>query len=145
MTRRELLAGFAGTAAPAAASEPIRLGLVVAIDRDPEAAIKKVRDLGLPTCFLYTDDPTPDRAARVRTALERHKVEATAVESLGPGENVWDFVRGPGTIGLVPRRNRQARIDALKRVSDWAKTLGIRFVQTHCGFIPEDPNDPLYG
>ncbi|MGA9584982.1 MAG: sugar phosphate isomerase/epimerase family protein, partial [Terracidiphilus sp.] len=34
--------------------------------------------------------------------------------------------------------------DALRQVSDFAKQLHIRQVQTHCGFIPEDPTDALY-
>jgi sugar phosphate isomerase/epimerase len=29
-------------------------------------------------------------------------------------------------------------------VSDFAKLVGIKQVQTHCGFIPEDPADPAY-
>lgn len=37
-----------------------------------------------------------------------------------------------------------ARVDALKTTSDFAKLLNIKQVQTHCGFIPEDPADPLY-
>jgi L-ribulose-5-phosphate 3-epimerase len=43
-----------------------------------------------------------------------------------------------------PPKTRAARIDALRQVSDFAKLLGIPQVQTHCGFIPEDPADPLY-
>lgn len=35
-------------------------------------------------------------------------------------------------------------MDALKRASDLAKLCGIKAVHTHCGFIPEDPNEPLY-
>jgi sugar phosphate isomerase/epimerase len=57
---------------------------------------------------------------------------------------VWDFKQGPSTIGLVPPQTRAARIDALRQVSDFAKQLGILQVQTHCGFIPENPDDPLY-
>ena len=53
-------------------------------------------------------------------------------------------LRGPSTIGLVPPATRAARIDALRQASDFAKLLGIAQVQTHCGFIPEDPADPLY-
>jgi sugar phosphate isomerase/epimerase len=53
-------------------------------------------------------------------------------------------MQGPTTIGLVPRATRAARIDALKQASDFAKLLGVHQVQTHCGFIPENPSDPLY-
>ena len=35
-------------------------------------------------------------------------------------------------------------MDALFGVSDFAHRLGIPQVQTHCGFLPEDPADPLY-
>jgi sugar phosphate isomerase/epimerase len=61
-----------------------------------------------------------------------------------PGPLEWNFLRGPSTIGLVPPKTRAARIDALRQVSDFAHQLGIGQVQTHCGFIPEDPADPLY-
>jgi sugar phosphate isomerase/epimerase len=44
----------------------------------------------------------------------------------------------------VPPTTRAARIDALRQASDFAKLLGIPQVQTHCGFIPEDPGNPLY-
>ncbi len=57
---------------------------------------------------------------------------------------VWNFLDGPSTIGLVPLATRVARIDALKQTSDFAKRLGIPRVQTHCGFLPENPKDPLY-
>src|SRR5713101_3204269 len=46
--------------APVAAAnegkKPLRLGLIIAIGRDPNAAIAKVRDLGLPTCQAYADE-----------------------------------------------------------------------------------------
>ena len=60
---------------------------------------------------------------------------------VGPQPLVWDFMQGPSTIGLVPRATRAARISALKQASDFAKLLGVRQVQTHCGFIPENPAD----
>ena len=71
-------------------------------------------------------------------------MKATTVEVVGPRPLVWDFMQGPSTIGLVPRATRAARMDALRQVSDFAKLLGVGQVQTHCGFIPEDPADPLY-
>ena len=45
---------------------------------------------------------------------------------------------------VLARATRAARIDALKQASDFAKLLGVHQVQTHCGFIPENPSDPLY-
>ena len=85
-----------------------------------------------------------DLAGRLRQALEKHQIEPTSLVVGGPGKEVWDFYGGPLTIGLVPRETRAARIAHIKKASDFAKQCGIEAVQTHCGFIPENPNDPLY-
>src|SRR5208337_5406482 len=45
---------------------------------------------------------------------------------------------------FVPRKYRAARIEFTKKVSDFANQLGIPAIQGHCGFIPENPNNPLY-
>jgi L-ribulose-5-phosphate 3-epimerase len=124
--------------------KPLRLGLIIAIGKDPSAAIAKVRDLGLPTCQAYADEFDSKDAASLRLALDQHKIEATSFVVGGPGREVWDFYEGPLTIGLVPRDTRAARIAHLKKASDFAKQCGIPAVQTHAGFIPENPNDPLY-
>lgn len=124
--------------------KPLRLGLIIAMGKDPSAAIAKVRDLGLPTCQAYVDEFDPKDAASLRLALDQQKIEATSFVVGGPGREVWDFYEGPLTIGLVPRDTRAARIAHLKKASDFAKQCGIPAVQTHCGFIPENPNDLLY-
>jgi len=134
--------------APAVASnegkKPLRLGLIIGIGKDPDAAMAKVRGLGLPTSQVFVDDFEMDLVGRLRQALEKHQIEATALVVGGPGKEVWNFYEGPLTIGLVPRETRAARIAHLKKASDFAKQCGITAVQTHCGFIPENPNDPLY-
>jgi len=135
-------------AAPVVASnqgkKPLRLGLIIAVGNDPGAAIAKIRDLGLPSCQVFVSDFDLKDAAPLRRALDQNKVEATSCVVGGPGREVWDFYSGPLTIGLVPRDTRAARIAHLKKASAFAKQCGIPAVQTHCGFIPENPNDPLY-
>ena len=124
--------------------KPLRLGLIIGIGRDPDAALAKVHDLGLPTCQVFVDDFGPEQVARLRLALEKFGIEATSVVVGGPGKEVWDFYQGPLTIGLVPPETRAARIMHIKKASDFARQCGIPAVQTHCGFIPENPNDQLY-
>ena len=124
--------------------KPLRLGLIIGIGKDPDAAIARVRDLGLPTCQVYVEEIETDLAGRLRQALNKYQIEATSLVVGGPGKEVWDFYQGPLTIGLVPRETRGARVAHLKKASDFAKQCGIEAVQTHCGFIPENPNDPLY-
>jgi L-ribulose-5-phosphate 3-epimerase len=128
--------------------KPMALGLLVSPFGSPEATIRRVHDLGFSNCFLsldgYINGFTPAVASQLRDLLTQYEVTATTVEVVGPPPLVWDFMQGPTTIGLVPPKTRAARIDALRQVSDFAKSLGISQVQTHCGFIPEDPADPLY-
>jgi sugar phosphate isomerase/epimerase len=124
--------------------KPLRLGLIIGIGKDPDAALAKISELGLPTSQIFVDEFEPEIAGRLRQALDKYKIEATSVVVGGPGKEVWDFYQGPLTIGLVPRPTRAARIAQIKKASDFAKQCGIPAVQTHCGFIPENPNDPVY-
>ena len=122
----------------------MRLGIILGSGDDPEAAIKKVHDFGFPTCQMAMKSLDDSMAERLRRAVDRYGVEVTSLVAGGPGPEVYDFYRGPLTIGLVPREYREARIAAAKRTSDFARRCGIQGVQRHCGFIPENPNDPLY-
>ena len=130
------------------ALKPMELGLLIVPFGAPEEHIRRVRELGFSNCFFsldgYIDGFTPAVVSQFRTLLAQNQLTATTVEVVGPGTREWNFTRGPATIGLVPPATRAARIDALRQVSDFAAQLGIPQVQTHCGFIPEDPSDPLY-
>jgi sugar phosphate isomerase/epimerase len=110
----------------------------------PDAAIAKVHSFGFKECQVHVGMSPPTLVEPLRAALDKYQVKATAVMTLGEGKFVWDFYHGPNTIGIVPPETRVARIDALKRASDLGKKLGIEAVHTHCGFIPENPNEPLY-
>ena len=133
---------------PSPMLKPMELGLLIAPFGAPEEHIRRVRELGFSNCFLSLDGYigafTPDLGRQFGDLLAKYRLTATAVEVVGPGSLEWNFTRGPATIGLVPPETRAARIDALCQVSDFAKQLGIPQVQTHCGFIPENPADPLY-
>jgi sugar phosphate isomerase/epimerase len=159
MNRREFLGAASATVfaqrlpaaqagAPNRPLQPMALGLLISPFGAPEERLKRVHDLGFSNCFLsldgYLGQFTPALAAQFRDLLEKYELVATTVEVVGPGERVWDFLRGPSTIGLVPPATREARMDALRQASDFAKLLNIGQVQTHCGFIPEDPADPKY-
>jgi L-ribulose-5-phosphate 3-epimerase len=124
--------------------KPLRLGLIIDIGKDPDAALAKVHELGLPTAQIFVDEFEADLAGQLRRSLGKYQIEATSLVVGGPGKEVWDFYQGPLTIGLLPKATRSARIAHIKKASDFAKQCGISAVQTHCGFIPENPNDPAY-
>ena len=127
---------------------PMAVGLIIQPANGAEAAISRVHDLGMSNCFFsldgYLGKFSKAFAQELSGLLEKYNVVPTAAEVGRPEPLIWDFLHGPSTIGLVPRATRAARIDALKQTSDFAALLDIPSVQTHCGFIPEDPANPLY-
>jgi L-ribulose-5-phosphate 3-epimerase len=124
--------------------KPLRLGLILGVEPDPDAAMATLKNLALPTCQVYLNNFDPAFAARLRKSLDSANIEATSLVVGGPGKESWDFYNGPLTIGLVPRETRAARIAHIKAASDFAVRSDIPAIQTHAGFIPENPNDPLY-
>ena len=132
-------------AAPAMpAGKPFRLGIIIGVERDPDAALQRVHEFGVPTCQAGTDDFSDRVYTALKTAIEKYGIEVTAINTSGGPPNEYTFYQGPLTIGVVPIKYRQQRIDNYKRASDFAKRLGIPAVHSHFGFIPEDPNDPNY-
>jgi len=163
MQRRQFLAGAvsAGIMSAAALAKsntaatpaqpslpPMAVGLIIQPANGAEAAISRVHDLGMSNCFFsldgYLGKFSKPLAQELTGLLEKYNLVPTAAEVVRPDPLIWDFLHGPSTIGLVPRATRAARIDALKQTSDFAVLLNIPCVQTHCGFIPEDPANPLY-
>jgi L-ribulose-5-phosphate 3-epimerase len=128
------------------AVDPLRLGLVVWIAEGGsiEDAVKGVRALGLHVCQIGFERLTPEVSRSLKNALSKYEVEATAFSEHGPGKRAFDFYEGPKTVGIVPRDTRAARIRNLKLAADVAAECGILAIHTHCGFIPENPNDSLY-
>jgi L-ribulose-5-phosphate 3-epimerase len=147
LTRRSFVQCAAAAAAwgqQPPAGKALRLG-VIAHGADADAAIARVRHLNFSNCQVYLDRTDAAAAASLRQALDRYQIEATSLIVTGPRPEIYDFVKGPATIGLVPREYRAARLARMKQGSDFAKRAGIPGVQGHCGFIPENPGDPLFG
>jgi len=124
--------------------KPLRLGLILGVEPEPDAAMATLKDLGIPTCQVYLNRFDSSFAARLRKSLDTANIEATSLVVGGPGKETWDFYDGPLTIGLIPRETRAARIAHIKAAADFAVRCDIPAVQTHAGFIPENPNDPVY-
>ncbi len=140
-----LLPRLSSLAAPATVPARNRLGMFVYLDgKEPEEALAPVKQLGFTCCEVYLNSFSDAYAAKLRAALDRLGLQATALFASGPGAQVYDFYQGPETIGLVPRAFREARVAAFKQASDFARQCGIPAFETHCGFIPDNPNDPLY-
>jgi len=109
-----------------------------------DATLKRVHDLGLPTCQIFFEDLNLQEVTPLLEAVKKYDVKVSAISEHNPGRRIFDFYQGPLTIGVIPPETRRARIDALKLAADFAHACGIPAVHTHLGFIPEDPNAPIY-
>ena len=112
---------------------------------DPQAAVDKVKALGLPSCQLGWPPNTPLEVGQaLQAAAQAAGVTVTTLWASLPGPAVWNFTEGPSTIGLVPDQWRPERVKALQAAAVVAGKIGIQSITTHCGFIPSWPGDRQY-
>ena len=112
--------------------------------KDIDSTFKRINDLGFRSCELYTSSYGIEMASPLQEAMKKYGIEVLALFTLGPGKTNWDFYAGQENIGLVSREFRRARIDALIQLSELAKLCNIKMIETHVGYIPENPNDSNY-
>lgn len=121
----------------------MEIGVIVPLNKNVEAEIKKVHNLGLKECQLNGWDPmgyTEQDADAIKKACNKYGVRVTTFWCGWSGPCVWNFTDGPSTIGLVPEAYRMIRMKELIKGAEFAKKIGVKNVATHCGFIPENPN-----
>jgi len=122
-----------------------KIGIYVDLDSNGvDSTFERISKLGFSSCELYTDRYESDMIEPLKAAMKKYNMEVLALFTLGPGPTTWDFYQGQENIGLVCREYREARVQAIMQLSDLAKACGIKMVETHVGYIPENPNDPNY-
>lgn len=125
----------------------LKLGVIVSLTDSAERALGRVAELGFPTCQVSIGNPEQidERiGSDLRRVADRLNLEVTTIWTHCRGGQVWNFLQGPATIGLVPPETRREGIERLKRGSDIAQWAAVPSVTTHVGFIPENPGDPNY-
>ena len=103
--------------------------------------IDLMTDAGLKTVQLFSHDVsrmTEENAEKLLKMTEG-KLEITSLWCGWSGPQVWNFIDGPGTLGLVPEAYRGIRLAELKKGADFAQRLGVHNMATHVGFVPEQP------
>lgn len=124
----------------------IELGLIVGLHEDPAAEFARVAELGLPTCQVSTTLEGLKRAggaAKVVKAAERAGVRISAFFQVYEGQT-YNLIDGPRTDGLVPEAFREVRLRESLEFVDEVSQTGTRDYAAHMGFIPDDPESPLY-
>jgi sugar phosphate isomerase/epimerase len=125
----------------------LKLGIVVSLTEGVDACLDKVDALGLPTCQVAVPASlalSSALAAELELGARARGLEITTIWTHCRDGQIWNFVDGPATIGLVPPSTRRAAVERLKEGSDFARATGVGSITTHAGFIPENPRDPLF-
>lgn len=123
-----------------------RIGVIFNLDRLLDEGPDVLFKLGIECIQLSVWDTkysTKENAAKVKKLLDG-KIDISSVWGGWSGPQVWDFLDGPLTLGLVPPEYREKRIDDLKKHADFAAMVGAPNLATHMGFMPEQPCYPEY-
>lgn len=115
--------------------------------QDDKPCFSQLNELDLTVCQLCSWQHelwTEKLANHVREEAKKENVRITGFWAGWPGPRKWNFVDGPGTLGLIPKAYRERRITALEKAGQFASHAGIPAIITHLGFIPENPSDPVF-
>ena len=127
----------------------MQIGVINTLRKDREDAIfERVREFGLDMCQLSSWEPEIWDDALAEKVVRQSEATGVAVSSLWTGwprPRKWNFTEGPITLGLVPAAYRNERVRVLQKGADFAKKIGAPAIVTHCGFIPENMTDPVFG
>src|ERR1700741_1670281 len=79
LTHRLEFSQFAPVVPGNAGKKPLRLGLIIGIANDPDAALAKVHNLGIPTAQIYVEEFSAELVGKLRAALSKYSIEATSL------------------------------------------------------------------
>ena len=116
-------------------------------DFDFYRAFADAKEMGLSSCQFSVWDPavyTDENAQKINDACRELNFRVSCLWAGYTGPCEWNFIDGPGTIGLVPREFRAMRLEQLVQGSMFAEKIGVTDIATHVGFIPENPNTTEY-
>ena len=81
---------------------------------------------------------------KIKEYSAKYGVEINALWASWGAPCFWNFYEGQNTIGLIPPEYRDRRMQRVLNASEIGQALGVKYIVTHCGYIPENPYDPRY-
>lgn len=128
----------------------MQIGLIVNLHADTviKDRFADLKKMGLSHCQLVCWDPVLIKdlslARSIRKIAKMMGITISVFWCGYGGKVVWDFYEGQKTIGLVPPETREERLQTLIEGAFFAHELGVSFMATHVGYLPENPFDPNY-
>ena len=120
-------------------SDSYPLGVVISSE-EPVDALRKVKELGLPTCQLYAPPQswrTPGGVSKIKEALQKTCIKLTSLICAFTGEDYSSFDTSKKTAGFVNHLTWRKRPEEVISTSDFASKIGVQIVQGHIRFIPD--------
>ncbi len=122
------------------------LGSIISLSSLIQGKWSEYAEMGLDTCQVnglpLNGEASPEALKILAETASRLPMLSATLGWEGPA--VWDFLHGPQTLGIVPADKRENRMQQLKRQMKMVAECGLKLVNTHIGFIPENPGDPAY-
>ncbi len=123
------------------------IGVFASIDAGLGVQLDVAHELQVPTIHLHAPNAnvrTRESADEFLKRLKSLDIEITCVFAGFEGESYADIPTVQCTVGLVPPDCRASRIAEMKQIADFAKMLNVDVVGLHFGFVPHEPEGPLY-
>ena len=120
----------------------MKIGVLVGLSENIDKEFEKLRQNGFDCCQIYCWNMnlyTDSLAKLVNESVQKYNIEITALWCGWGGPKKWNFDEGYNTLGLVPEKYRSERVEDLKRGSDFARLINVKYIITHAGFLPESP------
>jgi sugar phosphate isomerase/epimerase len=123
-----------------------RTGVVLGYNDKTGERFKWCVENGIPTCQLHVGISfyNDENVQKIRSLCAKTGMEISAIVGASSGPAVWDFYGGPLTIGIMPAVWQALHARELADSAAFAAKIGVPRVSGHMGFIPENPNDPVY-
>ncbi len=121
---------------------PLSIGSTLHLLNDLDTSFSPLRELGIFTAQIFP--PSSLDVNSTRDAARKAGVEITSIIAHFDGEDYADIPTVERTVGLVPHSTRESRLAWLQQLARFGRELGVRQLQTHIGFVPEDAHDPRY-
>ena len=121
---------------------PLAIGSTLYLSDDLDASFAPLRELQIPSAQIF---PPPSLDANAtQKAADKTGVEITSIIAHFSGEDYADIPTVERTVGLVPESTRAQRLEQLQKLAQFGRELNVRQLQTHIGFVPENPDDARY-
>ena len=123
------------------------IGVFTSLDTGLGVHLDVVQELGIPTVQIHAPSPakrTPEAAAEFLAKCQAAGITVTAVFGGFEDESYASIEETARTVGLVPPAPRDARLQEMKEIADFAHHLGCKTVALHIGFVPADRSSSEY-